>query len=506
MDKLQELVNTLSEDDKKEFRIFINRQKSKKQRKDLDLFELIAEQTPAKEIQLKLYKTPNKVAYHTLRKRLLKHLTDFIVLKQIDYDTTATSSIAGLISLSSYLFKNQSDELGWRFLNKAEQTAIDNEQYELLNNIYLLQLEQSESEFAPEVDSIYKKWQTNKQLVNENEKTSIAYNFIKREINEVILKGEDKDLNKIIDKLLKKYGINDLVFQRPEILYKVLDLTRRVMLSKKDFYNFEPYVIRMYDELIAQHGFSKKNHYYKIHILYMIAHILYRNRRFEASNEYLKQMHEAMLAYNKAYYKKFYPKYIMLSAANYTYLNQNDKSISILESITENTLKKLPVEDQLNIKMNLIIYYGNAGNYKLSNKIVHSINHSDNWLTKKMGIEWVLKKSMIEIMIQYELENYEIALNRIRAFERSFSKLFKHPLYARANLFIQKVKIIINNPEIIKDKTFIDEVISSLVKIPSEQEDLQAMAYYSWLKAKMLNQNYYEVLLDVANTRYDNQP
>ena len=503
MDKLQELVNTLSEDDKKEFRIFINRQKSKKQRKDLDLFELIAEQTPPKEIQSKLYQTPNKVAYHTLRKRLLKHLTDFIVLKQIDHDTTATSSISGLISLSSYLFKNQSDELGWRFLNKAEQTAIENEQHELLNNIYLLQLEQSESEFAPDVEEIYTKWKNNKKLVDENEKVSIAYNFIKREINEVILKGKNKDLNKIIDDLLKKYGINDLVFQRPEILYKVLDLTRRVMLSKKDFYNFEPYVIRMYNELIAQHGFSKKNHFYKIHILYMIAHILYRNRRFGASNEYLKQMNDSMLAYNKAYFKKFYPKYIMLSAANFSYLNQNNKSITILEDISSSTLKKLPVEDQLNIKMNLIIYYGNAENYKESNKISHSINHSDKWLTKKMGIEWGLKKNMIDIMIQYELENFEIALNKIRAFERSFSSLFKHPLYARAHLFIQKVKTIINTPQIIKDNNFIEEVISSLVKIPSEQEDLQAMAYYSWLKAKMLNKNYYEVLLEIANTRYE---
>lgn len=503
MDKLQELVNTLSEDDKKEFRVFINRQKSKKERKDLDLFELIAEQIPTKEIQKKLYKTPNKVAYHTLRKRLLKHLTDFIVLKQIDVDTTATSSIAGLISLSSYLFNNKSDELGWRFLSKAEQVAIENEQYELLNNIYHLQIEQSESEFSININEIYKKWKKNKAVVDENEKTNIAYNFIKKEINEVILEGKDKDLEKIIDKLLKKYGINDIVFKRPQILYKVLDLTRRVMLSRKDFYNFEPYIIKMYNELIAKHGFSKKNHYYKIHILYMIAHILYRNRRFEQSNIYLKKMYDSMNEYNKAYYKKFYPKYIMLSAANYTYLGENQKSIEILENITELAFKKLSMEDQLNVKMNLAIYYGQDEDFKKSNRIVLTLNHSDSWLTKKMGIEWVLKKNMIEIMIQYELENFEIALNRIRSFERNFADLFKHPLYARANLFIQKVKTIINNPAIIKDQKFIDGVIKELVKIPSEQEDLQAMAYYSWLKSKMLNQNYYKVLLDVANTRYE---
>jgi hypothetical protein len=503
MDKLQELVNTLSEDDRKEFRIFINRQKSKKQRKDLDLFELISIQTPPKEIQHKLYNTPNKVAYHTLRKRLLRHLTDFIVLKQIDDDPTANSSISGLISLSSYLFKHQSHELGWRFLIKAEQTAIENEQHELLNVIYHVQIEQSGSEFAIDINDIYKKWQENKVIVDENERTNIAYNFIKKEITEVILQGKDKDLNQIIDKLLKKYKIEDTVFERPQILYKVLDLTRKVMLSKKDFYNFEPYIIKMYNELIAKHGFSKKNHFYKIHILYMISHILYRNRKFEQSNNYLKDMHESMIAYNKTYYKKFYPKYIMLLAANYSYLNKNEKSIELIEAITETELKKLPIEDQLNIKMNLVIFLGNQTHYKKSNQIIQTLNHSDNWLTKKMGIEWVLKKTMIEIMIQYEIENFEIALNKIRAFERSFSDLFKHPLYARALVFIQQVKTIITNPETIKDQSFIDKVISTLVKIPAEQEDLQAMAYYAWLKAKLLNRNYYEVLLEVANTGFE---
>ncbi len=504
MDKLQEIINTLSEDDKREFRIFINRQKSKKERKDLDLFEYIGDQLNPKEIQKKLYKTPNKVAYHTLRKRLLKHLTDFIVLKQIDADTTAASSISGLLTLASYLLNNQSNELAWRFLIKAEQTAIENEQYELLNNIYQLQIDSCANEFAPDINDIYSKWKKNKAFVNENERVNIAYNFIKIELNEVILKGKDKNVNELVADLLAKHGLNDTVFKRPEILYKVLDLTRKVMFSKKDFYKFEPYIIKMYQELIAKHGFSKKNHYYKIHILYMIAHILYRNRKFDESNHYLNQMHESMLAYNKPFYKQFYPKHIMLSAANFSFLNQNDKSIDLLENIKTQTFNKLTLEDQLNIKINLSIYLGYANAFKKCNYILQTLNHSENWLTKKMGIEWVLKKNMIEIMIQYELENHEIALNKIRSFERNFSELFNHPLYTRSNQFIQTVKAIIIDPHLLKNKAFVEKVKSTLVKIPSEQEDLQAMSYYAWLKAKMTTKDPYSVLLDIANTRYKN--
>ena len=73
------------------------------------------------------------------------------------------------------------DEFGWRTLKKAEQIAIENEQYELLNNIYHLQIDCFDSEFAPDINEIYKKWENNKVLVNENEKINIAYNFIKKE-------------------------------------------------------------------------------------------------------------------------------------------------------------------------------------------------------------------------------------------------------------------------------------------------------------------------------------
>ncbi len=503
MDKLQELVNTFSKDDRREFRIFINRQKSKKQRKDLDLFELISNQLPTKEIEQKLYKSPNKVAYHTLRKRLLKHLTDFIVLKQIDSDTTATSSITGLISLAAYLFKNQSDDFGWRILKKAEHIAIENEQYELLNNIYHIQIDESDSEFAPDINEVYKKWQANKQLVDENEKANIAYNFIKKELNTVKMKGEDKDLEMVINDLLKKYGLKDLVFQRPHILYKILDLTRRVMLSKKDFYNFEPYIIKAYTKLESEHGSSKRNHFYKINILYMIAHILYRNRRFEESNKYLKEMLKGMSEYNKSYYQQFYAKYLTLQAANFTYLNQNEKSIELLTSIEENELKKMTTVEQFNIKINLVVYYFNQQHYKKANNIIQMLSHTDKWLEKKMGIEWVLKKNLIEIILQFELGNIDIVLNRIRSFELNFSSLFNHPLYKRVSLFIKTIKTTIDTPDIMQSKVFIEEVKETLVRKDSEQEDLQAMAFYAWLKAKMMNLNYYDVLLDIANTRYE---
>ena len=71
VDNIKDIIHLLNSDDKKEFRSFINRQKSKKNRKDLELFEILCETEsyPAKEIVKRLYNELNMNAYHSIRKR-----------------------------------------------------------------------------------------------------------------------------------------------------------------------------------------------------------------------------------------------------------------------------------------------------------------------------------------------------------------------------------------------------------------------------------------------------
>ena len=500
MDKIQILVDTFSEEDKKEFRIFINRQKIKKERKDLDLFELLCQQLPPKEIQQKLYKTPNKVAYHTLRKRLFKHLTEFIVLKQIDNDTSAVSSISGMVSLAIYLFDKKSDELAWRILTKAESLADENEQHKLLDTIYHIQFEKAHNNPEVDLDELLNKWKKNKVFFDEDERANIAYSFIIRELNQIKLKGDEIDVEKVIDRVLKQYELENVIQNRPSILYKVLDITRKVMLSRKDFLSFEEYIIEKYEELLQNHGFSKRHHYYKVNLLYMISHALYRNRKFNKSNEYLKRMLSSMNEHKQMYYQQFFPKYILLNAANLTYLGENELSIQILENIDEQIVQKMPIEEQLNIQLNLCVYYFNSNFWKKANNVFQQMGHTDKWMEKKMGKEWILKKNLIDIIIQYELGNVDIVLNRIRAFERSFKPMFDQPIYQRVALFIKMIKTLVDSPQIITTDDFKEHVYATIVNIPREQEDLQAMAFYSWLKSKMVKEDYYKVLLEVVHS------
>ena len=47
-------------------------------------------------------------------------------------------------------------------------------------------------------------------------------------------------------------------------------------------------------------------------------------------------------------------------------------------------------------------------------------------------------------------------------------------------------------------KAFLQQVEESLDFGPADQEDLPSMSFYAWLKSKMVQRKYYDVLLELA--------
>jgi tetratricopeptide (TPR) repeat protein len=231
----------------------------------------------------------------------------------------------------------------------------------------------------------------------------------------------------------------------------------------------------------------------------MIAHVLYRNRKFMHSMQYLALLLQNM-THKKSYEQQFYPKYVLLLAANYVFTGQNTKAVELLEQFLLTNHAVYETRDMLNAQLNLAFYYFQQEEYSKANKQLRTITHSDQWCEKKMGKEWVLKKNLSELIIQYEIGNEDLAMNKVRAIERSYGNLFKNPAYKNVQVYIQFIKRLLHDPGAVTGETFLGLVDSSFVFLPATQEDLQSMGFYAWLKSKMQNRKYYEVLLELANS------
>jgi hypothetical protein len=65
--------------------------------------------------------------------------------------------------------------------------------------------------------------------------------------------------------------------------------------------------------------------------------------------------------------------------------------------------------------------------------------------------------------------------------------------------FIQLIKLLFKDPNLVSKPDFMDKVDGTLQFLPFEEEDLQAVSFYAWLKSKMTKKGYYETLLSLTN-------
>lgn len=497
MDTLREIIHTLSEEEQSEFTSFVNRLKQKSGRKDLELFDLLKQEAEldSKTIVARLYKPANKVAYHALRKRLNAHLTDFIILKTSKGQSSAMSSL----STARYLFDHQSPRLAWKRLRQAEKEAEDMGLHDLLNGIYNLQIERANEQDEISLDTLLSKHAENKVKADEDERASIANSIVREQLMHAKMSGEELKVDEIIYPVLQQYGLNEAFSSRPRLIHDLLSIMRATFLSRKDFYSFEPFVINQYKRIEKGGGFAPRDHPYKLSMLYMIAHTVYRNKKFQLTADYLNILKQELEHADTASFHRFYPRWSQLAAAVSVFAGNLAYASELLENLLNHRTIKLDPATRLTTQVNLGIYHFHAKQYKRSHEAMMNIYHTDGWCEKLMGKEWVMKKNLMEVILFYELEKEELAVSKIRALERKYGALFQQPLYERVRTYLSLIKLMMNDPDQALEEGFAQRVQQSFAFIPMEREDIQAMGFYAWLKSKMVGKDYHEVLMELVN-------
>ena len=510
MDNLRSILDTFSEEEKKALHAFVQRQKIRKNRKDLQLLELLQEEETynGKELLDKLYpKTKNKVAYHALRRRLMQHFIDFITLSRSTDQTIEGTDIMGIISLSHYLFEVNLDKIAWKYLKKAENQAKENEQYHLLNSIYNLALANTDNEFAPSFENLLALRNENKIFAEQEERAHIANCILKNKLSEAKREGKILDFDKIMNQILEEWDLTEAVSERPRIRFNLLSIARNAVVAKKDYYNFEFFLRANYEQLLSDMKVVEKNpsynQYYRLSLLYMLAHVLYRNKKFGESLHYLEEFQEILNSsskHSKSYKTSFYSKFVLLMAANLAFTHQREKAIQLLESLLKKNKSILSTGDILNTHLNLVFYYFQKGNFKKAHRVLLDFGHSDMWVEKKMGKEWVVRKWLIEAVVQFELKNDDIARKIISKIKQKYGSLLTRSANQNRKPFLNLLEEYMRYPQRVTQSDFLEKVDNVLTFAETNrQEDLQEMAFYAWLKSKMEKKDYYETLLELAN-------
>ncbi len=498
MDNIKIIIQSLSSKEVGEFKNFLKRHKTFNERKDIKLVELLSDEQDYEPMQLvKLLGTKNLNAYHTIRKRLFIGLSEFIVTKLSREDDEGNHKIISAYHLSNYMFQIDLPELGWKFLVSSEKMAQEKNEFGLLNIIYLLQIKHVALQNKYLLEELISKYKTNKENIQTEENLILVKSIVLKELDKAKKKGVTIHFDKIIEAILKDYHIDLMTINHQKFIFNMIEIIRLNIVAQKHYFDFEPFIISQYHAYF-KNDFTKVNLPYKASLLYMIAQTLYRNKKFKWSLFYLSELDELPLGLSNKLLKKIHFKRIQLKAANEVLLGRINVAIELLEKHVDR--KAISNEDYYNHVINLGVYYFLQNDYKKSLKLLFKFNHSDNWYRKIMGLEWLLKRQVMEVILFYELNEIELYESRIKSIERSLKLFGKNEYYKRAFNFIHLLKDFVLNVGKSKDDDFNTKVENNIQWLPFEKEDVQNVAFYAWLKSKMLGGDYYKTLLELLAT------
>jgi|GEM_PF-2828119 len=490
MNQLEEIISAMEEGERKEFRYFIQRNKRLTSRKDLAVFDRYAKQRkPLSRADILELGFPTSNAYHSTRKRLYAHLSDYAILRSQREDTTKESRVNGLISIAKHLFGRGLHKLAWSLLDKAMVLAEKNGLYAELNTLYMLKAEHAQTRDDIDVRELSRLHEENRQRLRSEESLLLKRAELTQRITQARRAGKEIDLVGIFQSIVRSPDFRSRITDSPRSLFLILRTIRESVVYMKEYQTFASMATSLYEGLGTQ-----SQPYFSAEILYMIAHAEYRNKRFRRAEEHLTSLTHKLAHCSKTDQNRILPRIHLLRAANGLFVGRLEESKKLLLDILTHPLDP---RMKANVTVNLSTYYFFSEDYGEALKCISTLSHTDKWYEERMGLEWCFKQRLIELLIIKEKGDTDLFESRLRSLERRFSSLLKREQYKKAKAFVRLIKRHERLPDL-KSSELEAEIEISWEWLPKEQEDLQAMMFYSWLKSKIVGKKCYAVMVEMV--------
>lgn len=496
MTGLNEIIQSFSLEERQQFVQFLHKKNKRNDTKNVQLFQLLLEEDlTSDEIAQRIYKKNNKDALYALRKRLYQSVIDFTANHVMEDEISTDMQVAKyLLAARSYLAKMHY-QTAYKILDKAESIAQEQQFFTMLNEIYHTKIQYAYKHPSIDLEGLIEKFQYNQKLYQLDEELNIAYAKIRKAIRQVTREGRIVNFQELVEQVFEEHNISLNETLSFKSLYQLITIVSISAWASKGYYKIEPFLVSTYD-ILKNHKSKDRQLFYHIHVVFAIANTLFRNKKFEASQQYLQIMHELMLSKRKKYYNLFRLKYNLLLGLNQNYSGKQEEAIQTLESFVQKNHPDLST--LLEIYLSLIMCYFQKGEYKKAMRLFSNFYHTDKWYIQKGGQEWTMKKSLIEILLHLELGNVDFFESRLLSFKRTYYDYLKQVVQQRVITYLSLVEEYYKDPSKVTSEAFFEKVQNSFEWVKAAHEDIFVMSFYAWLKSKMEGKPLYETTLHLV--------
>lgn len=493
MDSISGIINSLTESEKDEFIQFIKKKNKRKDVKNISLFESLK----TDDIKYTISNFENKPAHYALRKRLYKNLVEFIANKRFESDASLDREVLKLLIVSKFFFEQQQYKAAFKILKKAEEQAGKIERFDLLNEIYHITIEHAYLNPKIDFSKLVKNYQANQKKFLEREQLNLVYASFRVALSKVPDGLELFDFTQTIKTIIAQYNISLQEILSFKSVYQLLFIANEYAALSNNYHEIERFVEESYSLILEKGKLEDRHLFYHINILYFMANVFFRNKKFEASKRYLNKMEVEMYKQERLYFKQFERQLVLLRSLNENYSGNAAHALELLDEVLLE-VEESSDSEQLDLQLSRVVFCSQQQNFKSALQTLKKLNGSDAQYEKTKGVDWTIKKNLIEILLHIELKNLDLVHSRILSFKRRYKKHLQAINQERVLVFLSLAEKYLHAPEFFKTKEFAEQVESSFQWKPHRQEDIFVMSFYAWLKAKVEKKNIYEVTLDLV--------
>lgn len=450
-----------------------------------------------RELMKALYAKPNRDAFNAVAKELSQKIRDYVVLKMSKEKFSPLGCILSDIMFCEFFRARHASVTARHALQSAEELAGAHYHYDILDALYNYQTLHA-SLFKIPLHSISEKRKVNDPKFHKKHKLEKAASDVQLMVDEAKQLAIELDMDDIIHNVFKKNQLTAEEVNIPEFQLRLMTVFRGGVKSTKDYRRLIPIVNKHLKPLLDSNAFAKGGHEAHVGFHYILAHTHFRIREFEEVKKHI-QIGAGLLKHGLLSGSIYHPKFINLNAWITSFKGKNRDAIRLLEKSLKNIKNASLITELLNMELNLAVLYFQDKNYAAAKKQYQFMEQTYSGMKDKMFEEWCFKRDLIYVHILHDLGDQEGALTQLQRIRKNYRTFLRKPKYKNARLYMKLVSKVVRNPTIVKTKAFRKLVAIAMTEFEDQEHDIQAVMFFCWLKSKIHERDYYEVLLEELN-------
>jgi len=482
MIKLYEIVPELNKEESRNVSIFLNRTNAHKERKDVALFDYVRknkENIKDSILLEKLYgNKSDKNTFYRLKNRLLNDINKsllFLHFNKSDYNT-----VLNLISLSKLFFSKNNYIISYKYLVQAEQKAIKNEFFDLLDLIYsdLIKLSHESVDYNP-IEYIEKRKQNHIKLHALQEIDDLLAALMYRIKVSQNYGSDNVQFTTLFQKTIDEFLQNPEIQKSAKLQFKIYHSISRILLQRRDYFSLEEYLKLTFKDFTKREMFNKSNHDTKLQMLTYLVNALFKNNKTKESLKQSELLYKAMQEHNSVLYNKYLFYYYNGLVINYQVTDKNKAIEVLLEAKTKPEIQQLSFYTVF-VYLNLAVLYFDTQSFKNAKTNLAKLKMSDSY--SKMDDAFRLKVSIVDLITIYELGDIDLFDYQLNILNKDFKTLLADKAFKREVDFIT---ILTKMDEMDKSKlsTLVKKFNSNHQAVTSSENDI--INYQEWLQNKV---------------------